>query len=86
MSNVHGNTRSRKVKDPAQLSPRQKTIVELATRGKSADEIARVLGISRLTVRNQMAEVVEKLRSAGASVDSRLVARREPHNEATGDA
>jgi DNA-binding CsgD family transcriptional regulator len=48
--------------DEAGLSPRERTIAQLVARGLQNGEIAEMLGISRMTVKNHLASVYAKAR------------------------
>jgi DNA-binding CsgD family transcriptional regulator len=67
MSGVIGNTRSRKVQDPARLTERQREILNLSLAGTTTEQIADELGLSVFTVKNHIALATEKLRCAGIS-------------------
>jgi DNA-binding CsgD family transcriptional regulator len=54
---------------PARLTPREVEVLRLVARGFSTNDIASTLGISRITARNHVTKVIEKL-----SVKNRLQA------------
>lgn len=54
---------------PSRLTPREVEVLRLVARGFSTNDIAAVLGISRITARNHVTKVIEKL-----SVKNRLQA------------
>ncbi len=66
----------------AELSPREREVLELVARGKTNREIAEVLVISDATARNHVSHILEKLgmsrRSEAAALAAKLGLLREP--------
>lgn len=60
--------------DYDQLSPREREVMRLATKGLTNKEIARQLGISSRTVENHRAHVMEKMRARNIAELCRMAA------------
>lgn len=58
------------------LTPRELEVVELIARGKTSDEIAQMLGISRKTVDRHRANILDKLQVRNGAELTRYAVRR----------
>jgi RNA polymerase sigma factor (sigma-70 family) len=67
--------------DCEQLSPREREVMLLATKGLTNKEIARQLGISSRTVENHRAHVMEKMRARNIAELCRMAALCLPPDE-----